>query len=122
MNSLEAFVEYSYNKMQEVYVAFCRRCNAFSEVIIQNQDIVFNNSEDARRINEVYELLREIDVRVVEVFEITNQVENILENSNNLKLKDFYTYTNITSAHLQASIEMLRVLEDLSCSFKRKLD
>ena len=122
MISLEAFKELAYEKMQEVYTAFCRRCDTFSQAISQNNDVGFNNREDVRRINEVHNLLRDVDERVCEVFEITTRVENILENSNNLKLKDFYTYADITTAHLQSSIEMLRSLQELSNSFKRKVD
>lgn len=122
MISLDAFKAYAYEKMMDVYVSFCRRCDSFSEIITQNHDIVFNKREDVNRINEVHRMLHEIDIRVAEAFEITINVENILENSSNLKLKDFYTYTNITSAHLQASIEMLRSLSALSDSFKRKVD
>ncbi len=122
MLSLEAFKEYAYDKMMKVYTAFCRRCDSFGESITQNQDIVFNSVEDARRINEVYELLRGASTRVAEVFDITDEVERILRGSNNLKLKDFATYADITTAHLQASIEMLRSLEGLSGTFKRKID
>jgi hypothetical protein len=122
MLSLEAFKEFAYEKMQDVYVTFCSRCMVFGESLFQNNDVIFNSREDVRRINEVHNLLRDVDIRVSEVFEITTRVERILQESNNLKLKDFATYCDITTAHLQASIEMLRSLEMLSQDFKRKSD
>lgn len=122
MISLEDFIEAITEKMLDVYTSFCRRCQSFGQVITQNNDIIFNNREDVRRINEAHRLLHDVDVRVSEAFEIMTRVEAILSDSNNLKLKEFGIYADTTIGHLQASIEMCNSVKDLSETFKRKID
>jgi uncharacterized secreted protein with C-terminal beta-propeller domain len=122
MISLEDFKVSVYEKMMDVYTSLCRRCQTLGQAITQSNDVIFNNREDVRRINEAYDLLRDADIRVAEVFEIMTRVDSLVSESNNLKLKEFGIYADITTAHLQASFEMCRSLKNLSESFKRKID
>ena len=122
MNPLLEFQNYVLEIIQDVYIGLCDRCTVMKQVIDNENNIVFNNPEDVRRINEVSNLLRDTDVQIINVFETMNHVESVLNESNNIKLKDFNILADIASAHLQASIEIVRSIKSLSVSFKRKID